>query len=928
MLDADGAPESDRRRGMVATSVLLGVVLGLALAGVGVVAGGVLATVCPIIGLSMPVLLAQDAGRLCAIGEGRPGIALASDAAWCSVLIGAVAIVETSHHASVGVLTGVWCFGGAVAAAVAFLPLRLVPSWRAARSWFHETHRIGGRLAAEYGLSLGSRQVAAIVIAGVLGLRALGAVRAGQALLGPVTTLQYAFLIALVPELVRRRADPAGQRRAAALATLLLVAVDIGFGAVLLFCPASIGREVLGASWRLAHSVILPQIVLVIAVGACVGGEALLRSAFAVRRALRLRAVGALFVVIAVVVGCISGSVRVALWLQASVGVLMAVPYWYLGLRTSGRPARLHGEDDRHAYDRRVEISSALRGPSAKSPPSASHAPTPRSDYPTSSRRNLGGAQASVPLSTEPRPAGDRPAGPNVRRRDGSMTGLAAAARRHALLMVICLIVPVAVVVAIDLRAAKTYSAEAKVLFYNPQIDQKLFSSSFLSTTTTQQEVASTNLALLTSLTVARRAGRGLDRSGLYVQHHVSVSALGVSDVATVTATSPTPPDAARLANAVVTEYIAFREEVNAGQIDLALAALRNQLAHVPANSPTARASRASLQTHIDQLRVLAGIQTGDAQLVQSAAAPTGASSPRPARDVVLAIVIGLLLGAAAVVTMETLDRRIRTSEEAEAILDLPLLAEFRRSPRPLAKATASSTLIDDARTLRANLRYFNVGRPVRSVLVTSAKLGEGKSTVALALAQASAIGGAATLLIEADLRRPTLGARVAGLPSAGLVGILSGDVAPLEAIVSAGLDYGVGSARGALDFLPAGPHPPNALELLESDQMRAVIATACQRYDLVIVDSAPLLVVPDASPLVRIVDGTIAVMRLGLTTRDDLKRLRGQLDRLDARALGIAYNFARGQGGYGAYGYEHKPPRGADIEARALSDRKAGVRV
>jgi receptor protein-tyrosine kinase len=206
---------------------------------------------------------------------------------------------------------------------------------------------------------------------------------------------------------------------------------------------------------------------------------------------------------------------------------------------------------------------------------------------------------------------------------------------------------------------------------------------------------------------------------------------------------------------------------------------------------------------------------------------------------------------------------------------------------------------------LRANLRYFNVDREIKSVLITSATPGEGKSTVAMYLALAAASSGARVLLVESDLRRPTLNRRLGISSSHGISEVLAGARELRSAIDHIELESG--TASHTLDVLTAGPIPPNPSDLVESDKMRQIIRAAESAYDLVIVDTPPTSVVSDAIPLVRLVSGVLVVTRLGKTTKDSAHHLRDQLENLDANVLGVVVNSASRRAGYGSQsGYEY----------------------
>jgi polysaccharide biosynthesis transport protein len=229
-----------------------------------------------------------------------------------------------------------------------------------------------------------------------------------------------------------------------------------------------------------------------------------------------------------------------------------------------------------------------------------------------------------------------------------------------------------------------------------------------------------------------------------------------------------------------------------------------------------------------------------------------------------------------------------------------------RRSRRsvtadPIQTATGFSEEAEAFRTLRANLRYFNVDRPVRSVLVVSPVSGDGKSTIARHLAITMASMGDRVALVDADLRKRD----GSGLGGEGLSLVLAGfDLDDSLTEVPVAFDPVTERSRG-LVRLASGPLPPNPSELLESERMRWVIQELESRFDVVIIDSPALVTVSDALSLVPAVSGVLVVGGIGHTKRNAALGLRKQLTLLGGRPLGVVGNFwsAAGDGYY--YGYD-----------------------
>jgi tyrosine-protein kinase len=493
--------------------------------------------------------------------------------------------------------------------------------------------------------------------------------------------------------------------------------------------------------------------------------------------------------------------------------------------------------------------------------------------------------------------------------------------RRRLWVLVICAFLVPASALAFSLTQEKQYTASASLFFRDPALDQKLFGATFLEPSTDPVREAATNVKLVSLKAVARRTSRAVGR-GLttdQVDDKVDTSLEGQSDLVSVRATDPSPEFAAIIANTFADQYIDFRREADRAKLREAQQLIQREL---KALSPAGRRGPEgrSLAQRAQQLRILASLQTGNAELVERAEPPRSPSSPRTFRNVVLGSVLGVVLGVGLAFLLERLDRRVRDPREIEAAFRRPILATI-----PKSRALASSAYLQDGalpavdeeafRMLRANLRYFNVDRQVQSVLVTSPAPADGKSTVAWGLAAAAAAAGARVLLIEADLRHPTLArssARVS--PEPGLSSVLAGYSVFDEAVQRVPIQQRnhSSSTERAIYVLPAGPLPPNPVDLIDSERMREVVHEAERAYDLVVIDTPPTSIVSDAIPLVKQVTGVIVVVRLGQSTREAVVQLSNQLEHLHAPTLGVVLNaLARDRSyGYGYYAYGYAEQR------------------
>jgi capsular exopolysaccharide synthesis family protein len=386
------------------------------------------------------------------------------------------------------------------------------------------------------------------------------------------------------------------------------------------------------------------------------------------------------------------------------------------------------------------------------------------------------------------------------------------------------------------------------------------------------------------------------------------VSAAGVSNVVNVTATNQSPTLAATLANTYTAQLVDYLASSAKAQVVQAASQLQDQINNL---KPTSSRLLPGLETRLSELDVLASTQTGNIQLANQALVPSKPSSPHVKRSAALGFIAGLLIGLLAVFLAERVDRTLRDEHEATEVFGLPLLGIIPSS-RSLSKAAArkpltATVVAEPFRLLRAQLRYFNVDREIRSVLVTSAAPGDGKSTVAWNMARtaASLAPDSSVLIVDADLRHSSVAAMTHLEPAPGLAEVLTRDVPIERAIRPFEVDRPSGGPPARLDVLTAGAPAPNPSELLESQKLRRLVEELHAQYDLVIFDTPPTSVVSDAIPLMTQVSGILIVVRLRNTRRDDAKRLHEQLVRLGAPALGLVLNdmsVAMGYKGYAGY--------------------------
>jgi capsular exopolysaccharide synthesis family protein len=390
----------------------------------------------------------------------------------------------------------------------------------------------------------------------------------------------------------------------------------------------------------------------------------------------------------------------------------------------------------------------------------------------------------------------------------------------------------------------------------------------------------------------------------------------------TITATDHDPVRAAAVANAFAAALARHQTDQADSVIDQQIAAAARQLAATPRSNP---GQRVTLSQQIAELRALKGSSGSGAVVVQAATPSATPIGPETRRAVELALVIAVLLGIGAVLLAENADRRLRTPEDVESLTGWPLLAAIPSSafsPDHLEDPTDEEAF----QMLRGALTYFNVEQRLGSVAVISPMVGDGKTTVAVGLALATARAGKRAILVDADLRRPQVCARLGLTAKAGLGAVLAGE----RALGDVMLDYPLNEpGAGSVTVLPAGPPPPNPAALLASESMRRIVRELEGQADLVIIDSVAALAVSDALPLLRSVSGCVVIARMNRSSRAAVRRLQKMLGSAHGTVLGIVVTGSgAAMGGYAAYHYAENGYRDGALGLLHLRRRRSRAAV
>ena len=375
------------------------------------------------------------------------------------------------------------------------------------------------------------------------------------------------------------------------------------------------------------------------------------------------------------------------------------------------------------------------------------------------------------------------------------------------------------------------------------------------------------------------------------------------------------PTQAAQLANAIASEFIAQNRALQQTRYADSLDSIREQMDEMSllmeetqAEIDNLSASETSQgQAELTRLEtVLAGYRTTYASLLQSyeqmrltaaqsadnvivfeeAQVPDEPIRPRKAINTALAGVVGMMLAVGVVFLVEYLDNTIKTPEDVSQELGLGTMGVIGRMAKGaeglITVAQPLSPVSEAFRGLRTNIRFSGVDKPIRTLLVTSAGPTEGKSTTAANLAVTMAQAGLKVVLVDADLRRPQLHTIFDLHPRGGLTGSL------LEGNMDGRLQS---SQVEGLKVLPSGERPPNPSELLGSRRLRGLLDELAKNADVVVIDSPPVLPVTDAAVLAQDVDGVLLVVDAGETKRETVQRAVESLRQVGAYLIGVVLN-------------------------------------
>jgi len=483
------------------------------------------------------------------------------------------------------------------------------------------------------------------------------------------------------------------------------------------------------------------------------------------------------------------------------------------------------------------------------------------------------------------------------------------------------------------------YQASAEVLLNRTDIAAALTNIQDPNAGQAPERLAATQAELARVPTIARRAleSVGLKSDPGYLLAESSVDAHPDADLLDFKVTDRSAPLAQRLATAYARAFTKYQRELEKQSIQGAIHDITTHLEALDAAGLQHSGTYADLLQRRTQLITLQALQTPSSTVVSDAGAAVQVA-PRPFRNAVLALAVGLILGIGLAFLYDMMDVRVWTSSEAAALLGLPLLGRIPRvKGRTLVMATDPDSPAAEAfRRLRTNIVFTREGKRTKTILITSALPEEGKSMTAANLAIALAREGHHVVAVDLDLRSPTLDRYFSLNGQPGLTDVVLGRVDLRQAIVTAGNpgSNGVEAASleavrergrtGTLRVVPAGQVPQHPGEFVTAPAVESILSELAQTADFVLIDSSPTLAAGDAAVISRYVDAVIVVLRLdGLRPRT-VEELRHSLDSFGCEKLGLVVTGAEETGRYGGYpSQRHRRPAAQDASPESVRQLK-----
>lgn len=493
---------------------------------------------------------------------------------------------------------------------------------------------------------------------------------------------------------------------------------------------------------------------------------------------------------------------------------------------------------------------------------------------------------------------------------ESSLANALTVLRRRKWIVVVCVLLVPLVAVTVALRQETMYQATAQVLLSDLNLATTLTGVQNPSGTLQPDRQATTQVALARVPRVAALALEAAGGRGESVQDFLratSVSAATNADILAFTVSDHNQKRASALATAYGQAYISYRRQLATAALEVARIDVERRLVDLKGN-PAKRGLVTSLEATDQKLRTMEALQTSSAFLVEPAGRAQQ-TAPQLRRVGMLGLGLGIVLGVGLAFLGDGLDIRVRSLDEISKLLEMSLLGRIpgtrarSRGRRLVMLDDPASLNAESYRVLRTNVELANVDIGARMILITSALEAEGKSETAANLAIAIARAGKHAILVDLDLRKPSLATIFEHEHPFGIADVAVGTASLDDALTAVRLEnstlelWASGAPKasskgkeptGILELLLAGSIPANPGEFIGTHTLGRILADVRGRADVVIVDSPPLLQVSDGLVLSRRVDGVIAVVDMRSAQRKTLKELRRVLEALPTPTLGF----------------------------------------
>lgn len=481
--------------------------------------------------------------------------------------------------------------------------------------------------------------------------------------------------------------------------------------------------------------------------------------------------------------------------------------------------------------------------------------------------------------------------------------------------VVVVTVLVVATALIVSALQVKMYTATAEVLAQNTA---QANSNEAVPTEPLGTDQLATYAQLASSPKVTAGVRTMLGITGKVPQ--VSVTLVGTTNLIALTATSTQAREAALVANDYAKSFAAYEQGIAVAQADILVKTYSDDYAKLSQQLSTAQAQNdssaeiaiaAQLALIAEDLALAEAAKanpTSTITVVSPASIPGSPSSPKPVRNALLGLLLGLLAGVGLAIALDYLDDKVKSPGDVQQIVHtVPVLASVpmveswkkRKDPLLVSLIAPGASEVESYWSLRASLKFLAQEQTIRSVVVTSPAEGEGKTVTTANLGVVLAHSGQRTVVVSCDLRRPRLGTFFKGYPGLGLTSVLQGDVA---------LEDAVQPVQGVpnLWILDTGPLPDDPHRALADSATERVFKELALNFETVLIDSPPLLPVADALVLGQIADATVLIASCDQTSKRQLRRAFEMLETAHVPLVGIILNEVTGKSSYGYtyYGY------------------------